>query len=80
MASFEPDDAGMRAIYEELAARVRAVDAKLRAIPLLGQPVDEIKAQAASALATIGVTLPDAELTSYAQSISDGKDFKFNLL
>jgi hypothetical protein len=79
MVNFKMNQSGLEALAQQAGDRIKGVDRKLRATPLVGQPVDQIKAQAASALGAIGVTLPDAQLTAYAQSIADGDDFEFQL-
>ena len=80
MVKIKMNNDGVRALNGEIAGKITTVDADLRAKPLLGQPVDEIKEKAATALGNIGVELPDEKLTEYAQSISDGNDFKFELV
>lgn len=73
------DDAAILAAAVDQARRVVLVDKHLRAMPLAGQSVDLIKPQAEAALAQIGVSLPDADLTAYAQSISDREAYEFEL-
>ena len=80
MVKIKMNNDGIRALQEEIAAKITTVDTDLRATPLLGHPVDEIKEKAATALGNIGVELPDGKLTEYAQSISDGNDFEFELV
>ena len=58
MADLEINDEGLRVIYEEIAAKIRQVDEALRAMPLLGRPVSEIKTQAKAALANIASNYP----------------------
>jgi hypothetical protein len=79
MADLEINDDGLRVIHDEMAVRLRQVDNALREATLVGHPVDDIKAQAKAALATIGLELPDEKLTQYSQSISDGDDYDFQL-
>ena len=79
MADLEINDDGLRLIYDEIAAKIQQVDEALRATPLRDHPVDDIKKQAKAALANIGLELPDEKLTEYAQSISDGEDYGFQL-
>jgi hypothetical protein len=70
---------GIRAVQEEVGRKIADVDAELRGIPLVGKPVDDIKAKAKAAFAAIGVELPEVDLTAYSQSVSDGEDFEFKL-
>jgi hypothetical protein len=79
MADLEINDDGLRVIHDEMATRLRQVDNALREASLAGHPVDDIKTQAKAALATIGLELPDEKLTEYAQSISAGDDYEFQL-
>ena len=79
MADLEINDDGLRLIRDEIATRLRQVDDALRQATLVGHPVDDIRTQAKAALATIGLELPDEKLAEYAQSISDGEDYEFQL-
>jgi hypothetical protein len=76
----EMNQDGIRALYEELGQKIAAVDTELRGLPLVGEPVDDIKAKAKTALGAIGVELPEEDLTAYSQSIADGEDFEFQLV
>ena len=76
---FEIDDAVLRASYERVAAHIKNVDSELRTIPLLGEPVEQVKVQAAGALNAVGVDLPDEMVAEYAQSLSEGNDYEFVL-
>lgn len=80
MLSGEFDDDALEAMYEELSDSLQLVDNGLRRQQdLLGKPVEEIRPRAASALATMGVTLPDEKLTDYARALSAGEKYVFDL-
>jgi hypothetical protein len=69
---------GMKSIFAGASARVGAVDAELRD-KHTGKPAADIKPLAVAALRKIGVSLPDAELVAYAQSVSEGGEYTFHL-
>jgi hypothetical protein len=74
----EINNAGMREMYRQIAAKIEAKDRELRAVHT-GQPVEHVKPAAQAALAAIGLNMHGDQLTAYAQSISDNKDFRFVL-
>ena len=76
---FETDDVVLHATYERVAAHIKNVDKELRAIPLRGEPVEKVEAQASGALKAVGVDLPTRIVAEYAQSLSDGNDYEFLL-
>lgn len=80
MVKIKVNNDGVRALQEDIAAKITTVDTDLRATPLLGHPIHEIKEKAATALGNIGVELPNGKLAEYAQSISDGNEFEFELV
>jgi hypothetical protein len=65
-------------MYEQVAEKLKVVDKDLRA-EHTGGPTDDIVPAARSALAAMGITLPDARLREYADSISRNVDFNFVL-
>lgn len=79
MLNGEFNEDALEAMYQELSDNLQLVDNGLRRQDLLGKPVDEIKPQAASALATVGVHLPEEKLTDYAHALSSGEKYAFDL-
>jgi hypothetical protein len=79
VTDLEINDDGLRLKVDQLAEKIRQVDAGLREATLVLHPVHDIEAQAKAALAIIGLELPDAKLQEYAEAISIGEDYDFNL-
>ena len=69
---------GGQSIFAQASTRLNELDAQLRD-KHTGQPAEDIKPLALLALRRIGVTLPDAELVAYAESISRGEKFTFHV-
>lgn len=78
MAKFEINDAGIRAMYAQIATRIEEVDGRLRA-DLTGKPAAEIEPAAREAFDGIGVKLPASSIAEYAESVSHNNDFVFRL-
>jgi hypothetical protein len=76
---FRMNAGGMQSIFAGASTRVGVVDAELRD-KHTGEPAADIKPLAVAALRKIGVSLPDAELVAYAESISAGREFTFRNL
>ena len=62
-----------------LDVRVDEVDAEVRAT-CAGQPVEDIAVQAGGAFETIGVFLTTQQLDAYADAVSRGTPFTFDLI
>ena len=73
-----PDSDEARAIREQSAENIQAVDRGIRA-SYSSASVADILPIAARDLAAIGVNLSDADLSAYAQAVADGSDFEFTL-
>jgi hypothetical protein len=76
MVEFEMNDDGLRAVYDQIAARISQVDLALRQ-ELSGEPLEAVLPRAQAAFASIGVELPPEKVEVYAQSIVDDEDFEF---
>ncbi len=75
---FNMNVGGGGSIFAQASTRIKEVDADLRD-KHTGKPAEDIKPLAVLALRRIGVSLPDAELVAYADSISRGAKFEFHL-
>ena len=75
---FNMNVGGGQSIFAQASTRLNELDAQLRD-KHTGQPAEDIKPLALLALRRIGVTLPDAELVAYAESISRGEKFTFHV-
>ncbi len=77
MSSFQPNEDGIRKMFEEVGRRIEAVDKELRE-QYTGRPWQEIEEPAARAFAAIGVNFT-GDISDYAKSIEENKDFRFDL-
>lgn len=77
MATFKSNDDGIRKMFEEIARKIGAVDKQLRA-EYTGRPWQEIEEPAARAFAAAGVNFT-GDISAYAKSIEENKDFRFDL-
>jgi hypothetical protein len=75
---FNMNVGGGQSIFAQSSSRVNELDAELRD-KHTGKPADDIKPLALLALRRIGVSLSDAELVAYADAVSRGEKFRFNL-
>lgn len=75
--SFTPNPDGIRKIFEEIAAKMKAVDQELRA-KYTGKPWKDIEEPAAQAFAAAGVHFT-GDISDYAKSIENNEDFTFKI-
>lgn len=75
---FDMNVGGGQSIFSQASSRVNELDAELRA-KHTGKPAEDVKPLAILALRRIGVSLSDAELVAYADSISRGGEYEFHL-
>lgn len=71
------NDDGIRKMFEEVARKIEAVDKQLRG-EYAGRPWQEIQEPAARAFAAAGVNFA-GDLSDYAKSVEQNKEFKFEL-
>lgn len=69
------NDAGLRRVFEEVAAKLEAADESFR-VTHTGLSFEVVIADAPDALP---VELNEAGLTEYAQAVSAGEPFRFEL-
>jgi hypothetical protein len=75
---FNMNVGGGQSIFAQATSRMNELDAELRARHT-GKPAEDIKPLAILALRRIGVSLPDAELVAYADAVSRGEEYRFQL-
>ena len=76
--TFKPNEDGIRAMYEEVASKIKDLDGEIRA-QLAGQDSQQIKPEVKAAFARLGVELPDVQLGAYCDSVQNKANFEFVL-
>ena len=76
--TIEFDDNGIRAMYEEVASKIKDVDGEIRA-RFAGQDAHKIMPEVESKFTRFGIHLPDEQLRAYCDSVQNNADFEFVL-
>ena len=75
---FNMNVGGGQSIFVQASSRVNELDAELRD-KHTSKPAEDIKPLAILALRRIGVSLSDAELVAYADTVSRGEKYQFHV-
>ena len=78
MATFKMNEQGVRDLYKEIAKKVEKEDQAIRR-SAQGKTASQVKSLAKRRFASIGLNLTDKNLTDYAKSVVERKDFNFTL-